>query len=235
MNIQAAIAEAIRTSRDGEGHGSRDVLADELDDVLVDVLADVRRRADADGIPTIDPLVAHVLRSLTEATGARRVLDIGTGYGGSAIALAGAMPDEGVLFTFEVNPSRAAVAREHIAAAGLTARAHIMIGDASRLVHKVAGPFDAVLQDSDPMRYDGMLDRLVGLLRPGGILVSHGVARPSNAPDGPGIPAPHHDPATQDALAGYNRRLAGDARLATDWFDIGRGVAVSVRRDTTTP
>ena len=47
-----------------------------------------------------------------------------------------------------------------------------MVGDATRFLHKVAGPFDLIFQDSDKQLYEPMLDRLIELLRPGGLLVA---------------------------------------------------------------
>ena len=62
---------------------------------------------------------------------------------------------------------RAARARAHAAAAGVEARVHVMIGDASRFLHKVTGPFDVIFQDGDKPGYLTYLDRLWALLRPG--------------------------------------------------------------------
>jgi len=196
-----------------------------------DVLADVRRRSEADSVPALDGLTARLLRLLASAMSARRILEIGTGYGCSGIHLARAMADDGLLFTFELNPERAAVARQHFSQAGLADRVNVMVGDASRLLHKVAGPFDLILQDGDKLGYEPMLERIIALLRPGGVLVTDNVLCGGSVV--PGFPqlAPRHDPATIDAIAGYNRRLATDTRLLTTILPIGDGVAISLKRD----
>ncbi len=51
----------------------------------------------------------------------------------------------------------------------------MIVGDATRFLHKVAGPFDLIFQDSDKQLYEPMLDRLIELLRPGGLLVADNV------------------------------------------------------------
>jgi predicted O-methyltransferase YrrM len=119
---------------------------------------------------------------------------------------------DATIFTVEREAARAAVAREHFARAGLGTRASVMHGEAARLVHKVAGPFDLIVQDGDPSGYGPLLDRLVALLRPGGVLVSNRVASES-----------------LEAAVSYNGRLAADARLRTTFLPVGDGLAVSVR------
>jgi predicted O-methyltransferase YrrM len=198
------------------------------------LLTEVRRLAKADGVPALDRLTARFLHVLASAMRVRRVLEIGTGYGYSGIHLARAMPDDGLLFTFELNPERAAVARQHFAQAGLTDRVNVLVGDAARLLHKVAGPFDLVLQDGDKLGYQPMLDRIVALLRPGGVLITDNVLWSGDVvPDfSPGTP--QHDPVTIDAIAGYNRRLAADPRLITTVIPVGDGVGLSFKRDGAT-
>jgi len=199
-----------------------------------DVLTQVRRRSMADGVPALDGLTARFLHVLAGAMRARRILEIGTGYGYSGIHLARAVPDDGLLFTFELNPARAAVARQHVAQAGLADRVNVLVGDASRLLHKVAGPFDLIFQDGDKFGYEPMLDRIIALLRPNGVLITDNVLWSGDVV--PGFPqgTQKHDLATIDAIAGYNRRLAADPRLLTTMLPIGDGVALSVKRDDAT-
>ena len=198
-----------------------------------DVLAEVRRRSQADGVPALDALTARFLHQLAMAMRSQRILEIGTGYGCSGIHLARALADDGVLFTFELSPERAAVARQHFGQAGLARRANVMVGDASRLVHKVAGPFDIIFQDGDKLAYEPMLDRLVALLRPGGVLVTDNVLWSGDVVAGFPRRKPQHDPATIEAIAGYNRRLAAEPALVTTLLPIGDGVALSVKRSRT--
>ena len=84
-----------------------------------------------------------------------------------------------------------------------------MIGDATRFLHKISGPFDLIFQDSDKKLYEPMLDRLVDLLRPGGLLVCDNVLW-----DGEVIPGyvatPAKNPDDTAAIAAFNRRLAAD-------------------------
>jgi predicted O-methyltransferase YrrM len=178
------------------------------------------------------PLIAaeggSLLRVLTLAVGATRILEIGTAIGYSGIWLAGALPPDGMLLTIEIKPDRAKVARENFALAGLADRVNVIVGDAARVLAKVAGPFDVIFQDGHKLQYGPLLDRLVELLRPGGLLISDNVLR--NGEVIPGFVArPEKDPAETRAIAEYNRRLMAHPALTTAVVPLRDGVSISVK------
>ena len=193
------------------------------------VLRDIARDGDRQKLPLIDAEVGALLRVLATAIGATRILEIGTAIGYSGIWLAGALPADGMLVTMEVNPGRARAARENIARAGLASRVSVIVGDAERLLKKVAGPFDLIFQDGDKKLYTLLLNRLVELLRPGGLLITDNVLW-----DGEVVPGfvarPQRSSEDTQAISAYNQRLASDARLLTTWLPLRDGVAISVKR-----
>jgi predicted O-methyltransferase YrrM len=193
-----------------------------------DLIEVVEREGRGQGLPLVQPASARLLRGLTIATGARRVLEIGTAIGYSALWMAGAMPSGGMLITVEADAERAETARRNIDRAGLGAKVSVIVGDATRYLHKVAGPFDLIFQDSDKRKYEAMLDRLVELLRPGGVLVSDNVLWGGEVVEG-FIAEPRHDARDTVALRGYNERLARDSRILTTFLPVGDGLAVSVK------
>jgi predicted O-methyltransferase YrrM len=194
------------------------------------LLQEVRALSKADGVPAISPETGWLLHVLAAGTAPARILEIGTGYGCSGIGLARALGPDGMLFTIERNPARAAAARQHFERAGLGGRISVMVGEAARLVHKVAGPFDLIVQDGSKDQYESVLDRLIGLLRPRGILVSDNILWQGDVI--PGFRAePAHSAESAEIISRYSRRLAADPRLATVFLPVGDGVAVSVKRD----
>ena len=182
----------------------------------------------ASGLPIVDPQTGALLHALTLAARAMRVLEIGTAIGYSGLWIATALPTDGRLITLERDTARATTAREHFDAAGLSQKVSVIVGDASRYLRKVAGPFDLIFQDGDKAQYGPMLDRLVGLLRPGGVLVTDNVLW-----SGEVIPEyveePRHDTEDTVAIAAYNQRLADDPRLYTTFVPVGDGVAIAVK------
>lgn len=180
------------------------------------------------GLPIVDPQTGALLHALTRTSGAASVLEIGTAIGFSGLWIATALPAGGRLITLERDAGRAATARDHFAKAGLADQVSVMVGDASRYLHKVAGPFDLIFQDGDKHQYEPMLDRLIGLLRPGGVLVTDNVLWHGEVIPGY-IDTPIHDARDTAAIAAYNQRLIRDARIFTAFLSVGDGVAVSVK------
>jgi predicted O-methyltransferase YrrM len=192
------------------------------------VLADIAREGAAQDLPLIDAEVGALLRVLTTAIAARRVLEIGTAIGYSGIWLAGALPADGSLFTMEMDPERVKAARRNFERAGLAKRVNVMTGDAQLLIAKVSGPFDLVFQDGSKQLYVPLLDRLVDLLRPGGLLITDNVLW-----DGEVVPGfverPARDAADTQAIADYNRRITTHPLLTTTIVPLRDGVAISVK------
>lgn len=180
-------------------------------------------------LPIIDTTVGRFLETVVVSTGARTVLEIGTANGYSALWLARSLPADGRLMSIEIDPERAAIARGHFEEAELRDRVTVMVGDASRMVHKVAGPFDLIFNDGDKRHYGPMLDRLVALLGPGGVLITDNVLWDGEVV--PGLVTPPQRPRDEtEAIAAYNGRLAADPRLVTSFLPIRDGLAMSVKR-----
>ena len=193
------------------------------------VLQDIARDGQRQSLPLVDAEVGALLRVLATSIAASRVLEIGTAIGYSGIWLAGALPRSGSLLTLEMDPARARTARDNFARAGLADRVNVIVGDARLMLAKVAGPFDLIFQDGDKLQYGPMLDRLVDLLRPGGLLVTDNVLW-----DGEVVPGfvakPLRGVEDTEAIAAYNERLAADPRLMTATVPLRDGVSISVKR-----
>jgi predicted O-methyltransferase YrrM len=181
-------------------------------------------------LPLIDPEVGGLLRVLTLAIGARRALEIGTATGYSGIWIAGALPADGMLLTMEVRDDRAALARENLRRAGLADRVSVIVGDAQKKLAKVAGPFDLIFQDGDKLLYEPMLDGLVRLLRPRGILVTDNTLWDGEVVPG-FVQTPMRNAEETRAIAAYNERLTTHPDLMTTIVPLRDGVAISIRKD----
>ena len=167
----------------------------------------------AAGLPEIavSPAQGKLLTVLARAVGARRILEIGTLGGYSAICLARALPADGRLVTLELNPLHAGVARANIARAGLAGRVEVRVGPAAEsLAHLAAEgvePFDLIFIDADKLSYVAYLEGSLPLARPGALLIADNVVRQGRILD-PG------DDANALGAARFNERLAADPRLS---------------------
>jgi predicted O-methyltransferase YrrM len=193
------------------------------------VLDEIARGNESRGLPLVDAEVGALLRVLATAVNASRILEIGTAIGYSGIWLAGALPPGGTLITIEMNEDRAREARENFARAGLVERVSVVVGDAQLKLAKVSGPFDLVFQDGDKKLYTPLLDRLVALLRPRGLLVTDNVLWDGEVAPG-FVETPKRDAAETQAIADYNARVAAHPDLLTSVVPLRDGVSISVKK-----
>ena len=146
-------------------------------------LDETLRASAAAGLPEIAVSPPHgaLLTILARAASARRILEIGTLGGYSAIRLGRALPPDGQLVTLEVNPVHAEVARGNITRAGLADRVTVRVGPAltslAALADEGAAPFDFVFIDADKGSYTDYLRASLRLSRPGTLIVADNVVR----------------------------------------------------------
>jgi caffeoyl-CoA O-methyltransferase len=179
------------------------------------------RRSRAVGLPEIQisPTEGKLLRLLAEIAGVRRILEIGTLGGYSTIHLAGALPEEGLLVSLEVDERNAGVARENIAEAGLESVVEVRVGDARELLAWMfedgEGPFDLTFIDADKGGYPEYLEWALRLSRPGSLILG------DNAIMGGSVIEPEEGSA--QAIRQFNERLAQDPRLSAIILPLIRG------------
>jgi caffeoyl-CoA O-methyltransferase len=123
---------------------------------------------------SVPPEDGRILRLLTEATGARHVVEIGTSNGYASIWFCLALRNTGgKLTTFEIDARRASLARENFKRAGVDKLVTIIEGDAHENVKMLKGPIDIVFIDADKDGYLDYLNKLLPLVRPGGLILAH--------------------------------------------------------------
>jgi caffeoyl-CoA O-methyltransferase len=132
--------------------------------------------AETDGLPGIQvgESEGRLLELLLRLVGARRVVELGTLAGYSAIRMARALPKEGVLWTVEADPLHAEVARRNLAAADLAATVTVVVGAGVDVLPTLErhGPFCAVFIDADKKSYAHYGAWAARHIRPGGLLLA---------------------------------------------------------------
>jgi predicted O-methyltransferase YrrM len=175
------------------------------DEVLEAALSDSRRA----GLPDINvsPNQGRLMQLLVATAGARRILEIGTLGGYSAIHLARALPEDGILISLEIDEHHADVARNNLERAGLSGIVEVRVGDAHELLADlVEGPFDVVFIDADKEGYPEYLDASLHLVRPGSLILGDNTIRGGTVLD------PQEE--TARATREFNRKVAEDPRLS---------------------
>jgi predicted O-methyltransferase YrrM len=192
--------------------------------VPADPVLDAAVQASADaGLPdiSVSPAQGKLLHLLALGQGARRILEIGTLGGYSAIWLARALPSGGRLITLESDPVHAEVARANLANAGLAGVSEVRTGralDTLPLLESAGdGPFDLVFVDADKPSYPDYLAWSVRLSRPGTLIIADNVVR-----DGDVIDAASKLPGVQ-GVRRFMEAMAAEPRVsATVVQTVGR-------------
>lgn len=171
------------------------------DPVLEAILA---RNAGA-GLPAIDvsPAQGRLLHLLVRVAGARRILEIGTLGGYSAVCMARALPPGGTLVTIEHDPGHAEIARANFDAAGVADRIELHVGAALEVLPRIeanlAARFDFAFIDADKANNARYLDAAVRLSRPGAVVVLDNVVR-----EGVVLDAASREPAVVGTRAAFD-------------------------------
>lgn len=170
------------------------------------------RRSEEAGLPEIQvsPNQGKLLRLLVEISGARRILEIGTLGGYSAIHFACGLSDNGTLISLELDERHAEVARENVEYAGLSGKVEVLVGDARELlaamVESGTVPFDLIFIDADKEGYPEYLDWSLKLSRPGSLILADNTIRGGSVLD------PDDD--STRAIHEFNASLAKHPRLS---------------------
>lgn len=186
---------------------------DYLNDLIVrpdDALSAALDASRAGGLPEIAVSASQgkLLCLQARAMAAKRILEIGTLGGYSAIWLARALPPGGRLITLEYNPKHAEVARANLARAGLTEVTEVRVGAGLELMPALTGPFDFFFIDANKDDYPGYFRACLGLSRPGSVMVFDNVVR-----DGAVIDSRTRDPLVRGVRQMYEE-IAAEPRVS---------------------
>jgi predicted O-methyltransferase YrrM len=189
-----------------------------LDDLLVPadpVLESALRACAEAGLPpiSVSPSQGKLLNLLALGLRARRILEIGTLGGYSAIWLARALPPDGRLITLEAEPAHAEVARANLERAGLAGVSEVRVGPAQDTLPQLAqagdGPFDLIFIDADKPGYPDYLGWSIRLSRAGTMIVADNVVR-----DGAVADAASSDASVQ-GVRSFLELLSAERRVAS--------------------
>ncbi|QDU56759.1 O-methyltransferase [Aeoliella mucimassa] len=146
---------------------------DEFEKKALEVLAEINANEKYLNVPEND---GRMLRIMVQSMGVKHAVELGTSTGISGIWIGLGLKDHGgKLTTYEIDPGRVATARKNFEAAGLSDVITVVEGDAHQEVTKLSGTIDFIFLDADKEGYIDYLNKLMPLLRPGGVVVAHNI------------------------------------------------------------
>jgi caffeoyl-CoA O-methyltransferase len=160
------------------------------------------------------PVVGRFLELLVWVARPRRVLEIGTFSGHSALAMAGALPEGGRIDTCEVDPERAAVAQRYFDRSPHGSRITLHLGPARETIERLDGEFDFVFIDADKEGYIGYYDAVLPRLAERGLIVADNTLASGRVVDG------------SPAIAEFNDHVAADPRTVQVILSVRDGMTL---------
>lgn len=213
-----------------------------LDDHLYQYLLDVslretpllkRLRDETQALPMarwqVAPEQGQFLALLIKLLGARRVLEVGTFTGYSALCMAAALPDDGSLICCDIPGDYNAIARRYWHEAGLTERIDLRLAPALQTLAEIEGQglgesFDLMFIDADKANYPGYLEHALRLLRVGGLAVFDNTLWSGR------VLEVNPESADTRAIQALNQALKDDARVDLSLLPLGDGLTLCRKR-----
>lgn len=189
------------------------------------IIAEMEEYAKENGVPISQPESIKMLELLIKIGNVKRVLEIGTAIGYSAIRMAKAGAEH--IDTIEINNDAAKVASRNISAAELTDKIFVHQGDAKEVLPTLDGSYDLIFIDAAKGQYEEFFKHSMRMLKRGGILVSDNILyKGMTATDELVL---HRKITIVKRLRKYVDMLCNHPQLETDILPLGDGVAISVK------
>jgi predicted O-methyltransferase YrrM len=190
-----------------------------------ELLAWVNKRSDElreSGVFQIDQSSGRLLELLARLRSPKRVLEIGSGAGYSALWFMKGMPPDGILDAIEMNPKVVQALEVAIKKAGLEGRIRIHQGRALDVLPGMKGPYGMVFIDADKSEYPRYLEESLRLTQAGSMILAHNMFM--------SIPAAGREKTPKiKGIAEYTRSIFNDPRLSSLIVPLGDGLALSYR------
>lgn len=167
-------------------------------------------------------LEGAVLRLLVRMVGARRVVEIGTFTGYSALVMAEGLPADGALITCEIDPQIAAIARRYFDRSPHGKKITLKVGPALETIAELPGPFDLVFIDADKENYIPYWEASLPKVRPGGVMVADNVLWSGRVLD--------PQEASDLAIVAFNAHVRRDPRVEAVLLTVRDGITVGRKR-----
>jgi len=186
------------------------------------VLREMEVYAREHDFPIVGPQVGRVLYQMTLVTKARKILELGSGFGYSAFWFSMAAKSKGDIFMIDGGKGHKRQAFDYFKRAGLQSQFDFRIGDALKIAGKLAVPFDIIFNDIDKYEYPRTIDLAAALLKKGGLFITDNILWSGK------VCEKKQDTSTE-AIVEFTRNLYRDSRFFTTALPIRDGISLSLR------
>lgn len=180
----------------------------------------------------VSPEQAQFLALLVQITGAKYVLELGTFTGHSSLAMGLALPIDGKLITCDMEPKYTNIAEEFWIKAGINQKIELRLGPAMSTLDDLIekgrkSQFDMAFIDANKKDYDAYYERVLSLIRPGGLIVIDNVFWGGRVLDN------KNDEKSTRSISNLNEKLKNDERISLSMLPLNDGVTLAWKRPQT--
>ena len=173
---------------------------------------------------TTGRIEARLLKLLARLVGAKRILEIGTFAGYSALSMAEALPEEGELVTCEIDPEAIIFAKKYFNLSPNGKKITLMEGSALESLRKISGPFDMAFIDADKENYSNYYEAIFPLIREGGLIAVDNVLWSGRVLD------PKDE--TDKAIHHFNEQIIKDQRIESVLLTVRDGLSLIIKNSS---
>lgn len=194
------------------------------------LLTEMEQFAQETYVPIIRKEMESFLQVMIGIKQPRRILEVGTAIGYSALIMAQAMPADCTITTIENYEKRIPIARENIKRAGMESRITLIEGDAMEVLPKLDGTFDFIFMDAAKGQYINWLPDVMRLMKNGGVLISDNVLQEGDIIESHYL-VERRNRTIYKRMREYLYELKHNPSLITSIIPLGDGVTVSVKQE----
>ncbi len=188
------------------------------------ILTEMEERAARQDFPIVGPQAGRLLEMLARFAQAKRVLELGSGFGYSAYWFARGLAPGGVIHCTDLSAANRDLAMSFFRKAGLSERLIFHVGDALASARKLKAPFDIVFNDIDKKAYPESVETALALLRTGGLFITDNVLWKGRVVEG------SNRDETAAAIVKFNEMVCGRRDLQTVILPLRDGLAVCQKK-----
>ena len=205
------------------------VYINSLDEGHTDFLEQLERQAKKDDVPIIRREMQSFMKFLMAAHKPKRILEVGTAVGFSALLMCEYNPVSCEIVTIENYEKRIPIAIENFKKAGREQQIQLIAGDAAEVLKTLEEPFDFIFMDAAKGQYLRFLPDVLRLLNSGGILVSDNVLQEGDLIESH-YAVERRNRTIHKRMREYLYELKHNDALVTSLIPLGDGVAISTKR-----
>lgn len=193
------------------------------------LLDEIEREALDAAVPVIRRSTAQLLKFLMVFVRPKRILEVGTAVGFSALLMSEYAPEDCHITTIEKYEKRIPIARENFKRAGRESRISLLEGDAADLLKTLTDDYDFIFMDAAKGQYIHFLPDVIRLLAGGGLLISDNVLQDGDVIESR-FAVTRRNRTIHSRMRDYLYELTHDPKLQTVILPVGDGVTLSVKK-----